>query len=138
MSAGVYGGVIQCLACGATNKMLLMDVVRDDTVKGAGLRAPNLHVFGCRHIARQLVFSRAKMPTTHLRVIAVPIDKLCKQRVVAPRVWGNAVEKLRSRQIDLKESSSEDCWLDEGGRKGPQQTGGSCGTGSSRERSKTC
>jgi hypothetical protein len=27
------GAVMQCLACGADNKMLLMDVVRDDTMK---------------------------------------------------------------------------------------------------------
>jgi hypothetical protein len=27
------GAVMQCLACKATNKMLLMDVVRDDTMK---------------------------------------------------------------------------------------------------------
>jgi hypothetical protein len=66
--------------------------------------------------ARRLVFSRAKMPITHLPVIAIPIHKLWKERVVAPSAWGNAVEKLRSRQIDIKElrSSSEDCWLDEG------------------------
>src|SRR5436189_3261190 len=31
-----------------------------------------------------------------------------------------------------KNSSSEDCGLDNGGREGPQQTGRSCGTGSSR------
>ena len=39
-------------------------------------------------------------------VIAVPIDKLWKERVVTPRTWGNAVEKLRSRQIDLKERAA--------------------------------
>jgi hypothetical protein len=36
----------------------------------------------------------------------VPIDRLWKERVVAPRTWGNAVEKLRSRQIDLKERAA--------------------------------
>jgi hypothetical protein len=46
------------------------------------------------------------MPVTHLPAIAVPIDKLWKERVVAPRTWGNAVEKLRSRQIDLKERAA--------------------------------
>src|SRR5438552_17691504 len=37
-----------------------------------------------------------------------------------------------------KNSSSEDCGLDNGGREGPQQTGGSCGTDSSREPCKAC
>ena len=36
-------------------------------------------------------------------VITTPIDKLWKERVATPRAWGNAVEKLRSRQTDLKQ-----------------------------------
>jgi hypothetical protein len=60
----------------------------------------------CRHIARRLVFRRAKMPITHLPVIATPLDKLWNGRVAAPKAWGNAVEKLRSRQIDLKERAA--------------------------------
>src|SRR6266446_2407122 len=42
-------------------------------------------------------------PQTHLPVITTPIDKLWKERVATPRAWGNAVEKLRSRQTDLKQ-----------------------------------
>jgi len=57
----------------------------------------------CRHIARRLVFSRAKTPITRL---PIPIDKLWKEQVAAPRTWRNAVEKLRSRQIDLKERAA--------------------------------
>jgi len=56
---------------------------------------------------------------------ATPTNALWKERVAAPRAWGNAVEKLRSRQIDLKERAAvaKICWLDEGGREGLQQTG---------------
>ena len=97
---------MQCLACGADNKMLLMDVVQDDTMKVPVIERQIYRCSACRHIARRLVFRRAKMPVTHLPVIAVPIDKLWKERVVAPRTWGNAVEKLRSRQIDLKERAA--------------------------------
>jgi len=100
------GGVMQCLACGADNKMLLMDVVRDDTMKVPVIEHQIYMCSACRHIARRLVFRRAKMPITHLPVIAIPIDKLWKERVAAPRTWGNAVEKLRSRQIDLKERAA--------------------------------
>jgi len=131
---------MQCLACGADNKMLLMDVVQDDTMKVPVIERQIYMCSACRHIARRLVFRRAKMPVTHLPVIAVPIDELWKERVVAPRTWGNAVEKLRSRQIDLKErtaAAKTAGWTKAVG-KGPQQTGGSCGTGSSREPSKTC
>jgi hypothetical protein len=43
------------------------------------------------------------MPITHLPATATPIDK---PRVAAFRTWGNAVEKLRSRQIELKERAA--------------------------------
>jgi hypothetical protein len=46
------------------------------------------------------------MPITHLPVIPIPIDKLWNGRVGAPRTWAKAVEKLRSRQIDLKERTA--------------------------------
>jgi hypothetical protein len=35
-------------------------------------------------------------------------------------------------QPQRESSGSEDCWMDQGGREGTQQTGGSCGTGSLR------
>ena len=87
--------------------MLLMDVVQDDTMKVPVIERQIYMCSACRHIARRLVFRRAKMPVTHLPVIAVPIDELWKERVVAPRTWGNAVEELRSRQIDLKERAAQ-------------------------------
>jgi hypothetical protein len=86
--------------------MLLMDVIRDDTMKVPVIERQIYMCSACRHIARRLVFRRAKMPITHLPVIAVPVDKLWKERVVVPRAWGNVVEKLRTRQIDLKERAA--------------------------------
>jgi hypothetical protein len=97
---------MQCLACRADNKMLLMDVVRDDTVKVPVIERQIYMCSACRHIARRLVFRRAKMPTIHLPAIPISIDKLWKERVVAPRTWANAVETLRSRQIDLKQRAA--------------------------------
>ena len=65
MCAGVcWGAIMQCLACGADNKMLLMDVVRDNTVKVPVIERQIYMCSACRHIARRLVFNRAKMPTT--------------------------------------------------------------------------
>jgi hypothetical protein len=52
------------------------------------------------------VFRRAKVPITRWPVIPISIDKLWKERVAAPRTWQNAVEKLRSRQTDLKERAA--------------------------------
>jgi len=88
---------MQCLACRADNKMFLTDVLRDDTMKVPVIEHQIYMCSACRHIARRLVFKRAKMLITHLPVIATPIDKLWKERVAASRTWGNAIEKLRSR-----------------------------------------
>jgi hypothetical protein len=52
------------------------------------------------------VFSRRKTPISHLPVTATPLDKLWNGRVVAPKAWGNVVEELRSKQIDLKERAA--------------------------------
>ena len=94
------GAVMQCLGCRADNKMLLMDVLRDDTMKVPVIEHQIYMCSACRHIARRLVFRRTQMPITHLPATATPIDK---PRVAASRTWGNAVEKLRSSQIELKE-----------------------------------
>jgi hypothetical protein len=86
--------------------MLLMDVVRDDTMKVPAFEHQIYRCSACRHIARRLVFSRPKMPITHLPVITTPPIKLQNGRVAAPGAWENAVEKLRSRQIDVKERAA--------------------------------
>ena len=97
---------MQCLACRADNKMFLTDVLRDDTMKVPVIEHQIYMCSACRHVARRLVFRRAKMPITHLPVITTPIDQLWKGRVAAPGAWANAVEKLRSRQIELKERAA--------------------------------
>ena len=94
---------MQCLACRADNTMLLMDVLRDDTIKVPVIEHQIYMCSACRHIARRLVFRRTQMPITHLPVTTTPVDTLWKGRVAAPRAWGNAVEKLRSGQTDLKQ-----------------------------------
>src|SRR5262249_22891864 len=97
---------MQCLACGADNKMLLMDVLRDDTTKVPVIERQIYMCSACRHSARLPLFRRGKMPVTHWPAIAGPIDNLLKKHVVAARTFGNAIEKLRSRQIDLKERAA--------------------------------
>jgi len=103
--------VMQCLACGADDKMLLMDVVQDDTMKVPVIERRIYMCSACRYIARRLVFRRAKMPITHLPVIATP-TRVVAPSVVAPRVWGKAAET----QIDLKErAAAANRYLDQGG-----------------------
>jgi hypothetical protein len=97
---------MQCLACRADNKMLLLDVLRDDGTKEPVIERRTYMCSACRHIVRRLVFSRLKMPITHLPVIATPPNKLWKGRVAAPGGWANAVEKLRCKQAALAEQAA--------------------------------
>jgi hypothetical protein len=53
---------MQCLACRADNKMLLMDVLRDDTMKVPVIERQIYMCSACRYIARRLVFRRTQMP----------------------------------------------------------------------------
>jgi hypothetical protein len=97
---------MQCLACGANNKMLLVDVLRDDTMKAPAIERRVYMCSACKHKARRFGFSRIKMPVTHLPVIATPTYNLWNGCGAAPSPWGKAVEALRSRQIDLKERAA--------------------------------
>jgi hypothetical protein len=47
---------MQCLACRADNKMLLMEVVADDTTKELVIERKTYMCSACRHIARRVVF----------------------------------------------------------------------------------
>jgi hypothetical protein len=98
--------MMKCMACRADNKMLLMDVLRDDAHKEPVIERRIYICSACRRIARRLVFRRTRMPITHLPAIVIPIDQLWKERVASFRTWANAVEKLRSRQVDLKERAA--------------------------------
>jgi hypothetical protein len=110
---------MQCLSCRADNKMLLMDVLRDQSMKEPTIEHQMYMCSVCRHTTRRVGFKRSKVPITHLPAIPIPIEKLWKERGAVPRTWANAVEKLRKKQIELKERAA-DCWPDEGCRDGSQ------------------
>jgi hypothetical protein len=93
---------MRCLGCGVDNKMLLMDVLRGDTMKTPVIEHQIYMCSACRHIARRLVFRRAEVPIPHS--LPISVDTLWKERVAAPRTWRNAVEN--SRQIDIKERAA--------------------------------
>jgi hypothetical protein len=95
---------MRCLGCGVDNKMLLMDVLRGDTMKTPVIEHQIYMCSACRHIARRLVFRRAEVPITHS--LPISVDTLWKERVAAPRTWRNAVEKVHSRQIDIQERAA--------------------------------
>jgi hypothetical protein len=93
---------MQCLACRAENTMLLIDVVRDDILKTPAIERRSYRCSACRHMARRVMFSVREKPITHLPVIPITIEKLWN-RPAALTNWANAVEKLRKKQIELKQ-----------------------------------
>jgi hypothetical protein len=93
---------MQCLACGTKDKMLLVDVVRDDPMKAPAFERRIYMCSACRHRAWRLVFSRVKLPITHLPVVTTSTNNPWKGCVAAPSTWEKAVETLRNSQIDLK------------------------------------
>jgi hypothetical protein len=98
----VLGAVMQCLACRA-DKILLVDVVRDDSMKVPVIECRTYMCSACRHIARRVVFSRVEKPIPCPAVIPTPIDKVCTAHVAGPSAWTKAVEKVRSKQAALAE-----------------------------------
>jgi hypothetical protein len=99
---------MQCLSCRSDNKMLLTDVLRDQSMKEPAIEHHIYMCSVCRHTTRRVLFSRIKIPITHLPAIPIPTEKLWKEPVAAPRTWATAVEKLRKKQIDLKERAAAD------------------------------
>src|SRR5262249_42294301 len=97
---------MRCLGCGVDNKMLLMDVLRGDTMKVPVIEHQIYICSACKHIARRLAFRRAEVPITHWPVTPISVDTLWKERIAARGTWRNAVEKVRSRQIDIKERAA--------------------------------
>src|SRR5262245_47875320 len=65
------GGYVQCLSCRADNKMLLMDVFRDQSMKEPTIEHQIYMCSVCRHTTRRVEFKRNKMPITHLPVIPI-------------------------------------------------------------------
>ena len=92
---------MKCLACDA--EMRLMDV-QTDTTTVCGIERHTFRCSTCPQTAQRLMFNRLRMPIIHLPVVTQPkaID-LQMGRPAAGSGWVNAVEKLNSKQADLKQ-----------------------------------
>jgi hypothetical protein len=114
--AGAWGAVMQCLGGGVDNKMLLMDVLRGDTMKVPVIEYQIYMCSACRHIARRPVFRRAKVPITH-SLGYTHIDRYALEgaRCSPQNLAERGREAAQQTERHQRESSSrEDCWLDEG------------------------
>jgi hypothetical protein len=97
---------MKCLACGA--EMRLMDV-RTDRTTVCGLERHIFRCSACAHTAQRLMLNRVRMPITNLPVVvpskATAID-LQNARPAAQSAWAKSVEKVNSKQADLKQRAA--------------------------------
>ena len=106
VSNGVPGAAMKCLACGA--EMRLMDV-QTDTTTVCGIERHTFRCSTCPQTAQRLMFNRPRMPIIHLPVVTrpkAPAIDLQMGRPAAGSGWVNAVEKLNSKQADLKQRTA--------------------------------
>jgi hypothetical protein len=96
---------MQCLACRADHKMVLVDVVRDGAMKVPVIERRNYMCSQCRFIARRVAFSSTTMPVT-LPTISTPPVELQETAAAKTANWTNAVEKLRRNQAALAEEAT--------------------------------
>ena len=103
---GCRGAAMKCLACGA--EMRLMDV-QTDTTTVCGIERHTFRCSTCPQTAQRLMFNRPRMPIIHLPVVTrpkAPAIDLQMGRPAAGSGWVNAVEKLNSKQADLKQRTA--------------------------------
>jgi hypothetical protein len=85
--------------------MRLMDL-QTDTTTVCGIERHTFRCSTCPQTAQRLMFNRPRMPIIHLPVVTrpkAPAVDLQMGRPAAGSGWVNAVEKLNSKQADLKQ-----------------------------------
>ena len=97
---------MKCLACGA--EMRLMDV-RPDTTTVCGIERHTFRCSTCTQTAQRLMFNRPRVPITNLPVVIPPKAPVIDPqtgRPAAQSAWANAVEKVNSKQAELKQRAA--------------------------------
>jgi hypothetical protein len=97
---------MKCLACSA--EMCLTDV-RPDRTTVCGIERHTFRCSACTHTAQRLMLNRARVPITNLPVVIpgkAPVLDLNNGRPTAQSAWAKSVEKVNSKQADLKQRTA--------------------------------
>jgi hypothetical protein len=97
---------MKCLACGA--EMRLMDV-RTDATTVCGIERHTFQCSACAHTAQRLMLNRVRITITNLPVVIprkAPAIDLQNGRPAAQSAWASAIEKVNSKQADLKQRAA--------------------------------
>ena len=97
---------MKCLACSA--EMRLTDVCPDRTMV-CGIERHTFRCSACTHTAQRLTLNRARVPITNLPVVIprkAPVIDLHNGRRTAQSAWARSIEKVNSKQADLKQRAA--------------------------------
>ena len=97
---------MKCLACSA--EMRLTEVCPDRTTV-CGIERHTFRCSACTHTAQRLMLNRARVPITNLPVVIprkAPVIDLHNGRPTAQSAWAKSVEKVNSKQADLKQRTA--------------------------------
>jgi hypothetical protein len=97
---------MKCLACSA--EMRLTDV-RPDRTTVCGIERHTFRCSACTHTAQRLTLNRERVPITNLPVVIprkTPVIDLHNGRPAAQSAWARSIEKVNSKQADLKQRAA--------------------------------
>ena len=97
---------MKCLACSA--EMRLTDVCSDRTTV-CGIERHTFRCSACTHTAQRLTLNSARVPITNLPVVIprnAPVIDLHNGRLTAQSAWAKSIEKVNSKQAELKQRAA--------------------------------
>jgi len=97
---------MKCLACSA--EMRLTDV-RPDRTTVCGIERHTFRCSACNHTAQRLTLNRERVPITNLPVVIPrksPVIALHNGRSTAQSAWAKSIEKVNSKQAELKQRAA--------------------------------
>src|SRR3954452_12467649 len=97
---------MKCLACSA--EMRLTDV-RPDRATVCGIERHTFRCSACTHTAQRLTLNRERAAVTNLPVVIprkTPVIELHDGRSTAQSAWAKSIEKVNSKQAELKQRAA--------------------------------
>jgi len=83
--------------------------VRPDRTTVCGIERHTFRCSACTHTAQRLMLNRARVPITNLPVVIprkAPVIDLHNGRSIAQSAWAKSIEKVNSKQAELKQRAA--------------------------------
>ena len=81
--------------------------VRTDATTVCGIERHTFRCSACAHTAQRLMLNRVRIPITNLPVVSkAPVIDVQNGRPAAQSAWAKSIEKVNSKQADLKQRAA--------------------------------